>query len=289
MRVIMPAIIDQAGRSFNADETDGVSGRDNMHRTSPRPSPTWRSFLTAHAREIVAIDFFVVPTLTFHLLFVFVVPAITPNPPRQRDGSPLSSLDGPAGDHSSQSALAEPLCGTSDRLHPPRVPDHFLVPMRPICAACVPTSPTTTPCVPIKRSRTTGRVTVQLQSRTSATPPPVPARRRSASGGGSACARSPWDRPCGQPVAQSSSFGVGLAAPGSAHHIVIVRPDPRRLHQGRLNLTRLPTRFLTGTGVTGGGDSQLCGDVLERNLQRPTRVLGRGSRPSHGAPSATSV
>ena len=44
-----------------------------MHRTSPRPSPTWRAFLTAHARDIVAIDFFVVPTLTFRLLFVFVV------------------------------------------------------------------------------------------------------------------------------------------------------------------------------------------------------------------------
>jgi putative transposase len=44
-----------------------------MHRTSPRPSPTWHAFLTAHAREIVAIDFFVVATLTFRLLFVFVV------------------------------------------------------------------------------------------------------------------------------------------------------------------------------------------------------------------------
>src|SRR6516225_7562778 len=28
-----------------------------MHRTSPQPSPTWRAFLTAHARELVAIDF----------------------------------------------------------------------------------------------------------------------------------------------------------------------------------------------------------------------------------------
>jgi putative transposase len=44
-----------------------------MHRTSPRPSPTWRVFLTAHARDIVAIDFFLVPTLTFRLLFAFVV------------------------------------------------------------------------------------------------------------------------------------------------------------------------------------------------------------------------
>jgi transposase InsO family protein len=44
-----------------------------MHRTSPRPSPTWRAFLAAHARDIVAVDFFLVPTLTFRLLFAFVV------------------------------------------------------------------------------------------------------------------------------------------------------------------------------------------------------------------------
>src|SRR4029450_7353127 len=43
-----------------------------MHRTSPRPSPTWRAFLTAHARDIVAPDFFAVPTLTFHLLLCVV-------------------------------------------------------------------------------------------------------------------------------------------------------------------------------------------------------------------------
>jgi putative transposase len=45
----------------------------SMHRTSSRPSPTWRTFLATHARDIVAIDFFLVPTLTFRLLFVFVV------------------------------------------------------------------------------------------------------------------------------------------------------------------------------------------------------------------------
>ena len=44
-----------------------------MHRTSPRPSPTWRVFLTAHVRDIVAVDFFFVPTPTFRLPFVFVV------------------------------------------------------------------------------------------------------------------------------------------------------------------------------------------------------------------------
>ena len=40
---------------------------------SPRPSPTWRSFLQAHLKDIAAIDFFVVPTLTFRLLFGFIV------------------------------------------------------------------------------------------------------------------------------------------------------------------------------------------------------------------------
>jgi putative transposase len=44
-----------------------------MLRPSPRPSAAWRAFLTAHARDIVAVDFFLVPTLTFRLLFVFVV------------------------------------------------------------------------------------------------------------------------------------------------------------------------------------------------------------------------
>ena len=44
-----------------------------MRRTSPRPSATWRTFLATHAQDIVAIDFFLVPTLTFRLLFVFVV------------------------------------------------------------------------------------------------------------------------------------------------------------------------------------------------------------------------
>jgi putative transposase len=43
-----------------------------MHRTAPRPSPTWRAFLATHAREIIAVDFFLVPTLTFRLLFVFI-------------------------------------------------------------------------------------------------------------------------------------------------------------------------------------------------------------------------
>jgi putative transposase len=44
-----------------------------MRRPSPRPSSTWRTFLEAHIHDIVAIDFFVVPTLTFRLLFGFLI------------------------------------------------------------------------------------------------------------------------------------------------------------------------------------------------------------------------
>ena len=38
-----------------------------------KPSQTWRTFLQNHANGIAAIDFFVVPTVTFRLLYVLVV------------------------------------------------------------------------------------------------------------------------------------------------------------------------------------------------------------------------
>ena len=44
-----------------------------MVRGRKPPSQTWRTSLDNHLRQIVAVDFFVVPTLTFRVLFVFVV------------------------------------------------------------------------------------------------------------------------------------------------------------------------------------------------------------------------
>jgi putative transposase len=44
-----------------------------MRRASRHPSPPWRAFLAAHRHDIAAIDFFVVPTLTFRRLFGFVI------------------------------------------------------------------------------------------------------------------------------------------------------------------------------------------------------------------------
>jgi putative transposase len=37
------------------------------------PSQTWRTFLANHVRDLVSIDFFTVPTVRLHVLFVLVV------------------------------------------------------------------------------------------------------------------------------------------------------------------------------------------------------------------------
>jgi len=42
-------------------------------REGKPPSQTWRTFLENHAKDIIATDFFTVPTATFRVLFVLVV------------------------------------------------------------------------------------------------------------------------------------------------------------------------------------------------------------------------
>jgi transposase InsO family protein len=42
-------------------------------RAKKPPSPTWKAFLKNHVRDLVSIDFFVVPTVRFKILFVLVV------------------------------------------------------------------------------------------------------------------------------------------------------------------------------------------------------------------------
>jgi transposase InsO family protein len=46
-----------------------------MRRHPRPPSQTWRTFLTNHASQIMAADLFVVPTVTFRMLFVLVIVA----------------------------------------------------------------------------------------------------------------------------------------------------------------------------------------------------------------------
>ncbi len=51
--------------------------KSTVEKYKPRaerlPSATWRTFLDQHLKELVAIDFFVMPTATFKVLFVFLV------------------------------------------------------------------------------------------------------------------------------------------------------------------------------------------------------------------------
>jgi hypothetical protein len=45
------------------------------YRVRPRnlPSPTWKAFLKTHVKDLVALDFFVVPTFSCKVLFVLVI------------------------------------------------------------------------------------------------------------------------------------------------------------------------------------------------------------------------
>jgi putative transposase len=42
-------------------------------RSRKPPSPTWKAFLKNHVNDLVSIDFFIVPTIRFKLLFVLIV------------------------------------------------------------------------------------------------------------------------------------------------------------------------------------------------------------------------
>ncbi len=44
-----------------------------MVRHRKPPSQSWRTFLKNHARDIVSVDFFTIPTASFRVLFVFLV------------------------------------------------------------------------------------------------------------------------------------------------------------------------------------------------------------------------
>ena len=44
-----------------------------MPKNRNPPSQSWKAFLNNHVRELVSLDFFTVPTVTFRVLFVLVV------------------------------------------------------------------------------------------------------------------------------------------------------------------------------------------------------------------------
>jgi putative transposase len=63
----------QADLRFLGYDVAALTVAKYMRRASRHPSPPWRAFLAAHRHDIAAVDFFVVPTLTFRLLFGCVI------------------------------------------------------------------------------------------------------------------------------------------------------------------------------------------------------------------------
>jgi hypothetical protein len=47
-------------------------GKYMVRRRNP-PSQTWRTFLANHVKSLVSVDFFLVPTIRFQILYVFLV------------------------------------------------------------------------------------------------------------------------------------------------------------------------------------------------------------------------
>jgi putative transposase len=50
-----------------------VDGQKYRGRSRTRPSPGWHTFLKHHVKDVVACDFFTVPTVRFRVLFVLVI------------------------------------------------------------------------------------------------------------------------------------------------------------------------------------------------------------------------
>src|SRR5688572_13688375 len=44
-----------------------------MVRRRQPPSQTWRTFLDHYVKDLVSVDFFIVPTIRFQVLYVFLV------------------------------------------------------------------------------------------------------------------------------------------------------------------------------------------------------------------------
>ena len=142
-----------------------------MVRYPSPPSQSWRTFLTNHADCPASIDFFVVPTATFHLLFGFIVLhherrqivhfAVTANPTmawvaqqireafpcgtapryliRDRDGaygqSFRSTVTAMGMEEVVTAPVAKSVCGTPDRQREARMPGPFDHPQRAAFAA----------------------------------------------------------------------------------------------------------------------------------------------------------
>jgi hypothetical protein len=87
------------------------------HR-SPEKGQTWSTFLKNHMDVTAACDFFVVPTLTFKLLYGFVVLSRSPaDPARERDEQPNGGVDCAADGRGVRGRRASPVSDPRRRRH----------------------------------------------------------------------------------------------------------------------------------------------------------------------------
>ena len=54
-------------------EVSQATAAKYMVKNRKPPSQSWRTFLENHVKQLVSVDFFVVPTLSFRILYVFLV------------------------------------------------------------------------------------------------------------------------------------------------------------------------------------------------------------------------
>ncbi len=59
-------------RKLGIEVSQATVSKYMVHHLKP-PSQSWRTFLKNHARDIVSVDFFTVPTASFRVLFVFLI------------------------------------------------------------------------------------------------------------------------------------------------------------------------------------------------------------------------
>jgi len=82
-------------RKIGIDVTKATVEKYMVRRRGPA-SPTWMTFLRTHAAEMISCDFFIVPTVTFQILYVFLILAhhrrrfTSMSPPTPRRSGPRS-------------------------------------------------------------------------------------------------------------------------------------------------------------------------------------------------------
>jgi len=91
-----------------------------MPKRRPQPSQTWRTFLANHVRDLVALDFFTVPTARLRVLFVLVVLVVGQDEgrPKCAAGAVQMELDGPVPLASSVRSAAAALAAESSSSRP---------------------------------------------------------------------------------------------------------------------------------------------------------------------------